>query len=291
VKRRQPDASPVALYNSRTSHEGDQCTFESKRPRSGRQSEPRPSSGPPASTGRTIHDAPYHAGTRRSRGRRAISARFPRQFPASRGWLAAPQHAAVSIQIPLCRSLESLPTARSRNERAQIMWKAEALEYRTRSKLKRRGCRNGLLGASGLEVLRCLLFRFLDCKTGACFPSYKTIAKALSISEGAVADALARAGSDGHPHNHAPSGPQVCDVPCDGRRDSRHAARVEPLWLQPAAPFRRPPATAKWPDTRGYPLGCRLLRQDIQGRWGRLANLPWNQTTAGPKNIRSPNSR
>jgi DNA-binding Lrp family transcriptional regulator len=74
----------------------------------------------------------------------------------------------------------------------KIMWLAEQLEYRTRAKLKRKGCRNGLLGAIGLEVLRALLFRFLNTKSGACMPSYVAIAKALSISETAVADALAR---------------------------------------------------------------------------------------------------
>ena len=69
-----------------------------------------------------------------------------------------------------------------RNERARILSAAEALERRT----KRAGRRNGLLGYVGLQVLRCLMFSFLNGKNGLCCPSYKDIMDKTGLCKSSV---------------------------------------------------------------------------------------------------------
>ena len=51
-------------------------------------------------------------------------------------------------------------------ERDQIWRDAVERENATRAK----GCQNGEIGKAGLAVLHCLLFDFLNMKTGVCFP-------------------------------------------------------------------------------------------------------------------------
>jgi hypothetical protein len=58
-----------------------------------------------------------------------------------------------------------------RNQRIRIIVSAEALERRTKAK----GQKSGVLGLSGLELLRSLLFRFCAIPTGRCCPSYRAI--------------------------------------------------------------------------------------------------------------------
>ena len=48
-------------------------------------------------------------------------------------------------------------------------------ENATRAK----GRQNGELGKAGLAVLHCLLFDFLNMKTGACFPRVRTLQEKL----------------------------------------------------------------------------------------------------------------
>jgi hypothetical protein len=75
-----------------------------------------------------------------------------------------------------------------RNERAKIMALAEALERRT----KPAGKRNGVLGHVGLTVLRCLMFGFLNAKTGLCCPSYQTLQVRTGLCRQSIANGLAR---------------------------------------------------------------------------------------------------
>lgn len=75
-----------------------------------------------------------------------------------------------------------------RNERARILFAAESLERRT----KRAGRRNGLLGYVGLQVLRCLMFGFLNAKNGLCCPSYEAIMDKTALCKSSVAAGLAR---------------------------------------------------------------------------------------------------
>src|SRR3954468_5343109 len=63
-----------------------------------------------------------------------------------------------------------------RNMRVRLLHLAKALDRRTRQK----GQHGGILKRPGVEVLRCLLFTFLNMQTGACFPSHERIADAAS---------------------------------------------------------------------------------------------------------------
>lgn len=61
-----------------------------------------------------------------------------------------------------------------RNLVARILFAAEALDRRTRTK----GQHGGLLKGKGLDVLRALLRRFYSHRDGTCYPSYEAIAEA-----------------------------------------------------------------------------------------------------------------
>jgi len=80
-----------------------------------------------------------------------------------------------------CRPLD-------RNERARIIFLAEALELRT----KEPGRRNGLLGQVGLQVLRCLAFAFLNVHTGLLCPAYREIEDKTGLCRQSVKNGLAR---------------------------------------------------------------------------------------------------
>lgn len=75
-----------------------------------------------------------------------------------------------------------------RNERAKIVFLAEALERST----KLPGRRNGLLGYVGLQVLRCLAFGFLNMRTGLLCPGYGAIQHRTGLCRQSVATGLAR---------------------------------------------------------------------------------------------------
>jgi hypothetical protein len=63
-----------------------------------------------------------------------------------------------------CRSI-------SYKEREKIWRDAVEREKATRKP----GCQNGELGKAGLAVLHCLLFDFMNMKTGVCFPRVRTL--------------------------------------------------------------------------------------------------------------------
>ena len=72
-----------------------------------------------------------------------------------------------------------------RNQRAAVIYAAERLELRT----KEPGARRGVLGQSGLQVLRALL-RFSNLEHGLCNPSYVAIQCATKLARGTIAKAI-----------------------------------------------------------------------------------------------------
>lgn len=73
-----------------------------------------------------------------------------------------------------------------RNARAKILHLAEGLERASKAK----GRRSGILGQTGLAILRCLLLRFL--RAGAALdPSYRDIQRATGFSRATIAKGLA----------------------------------------------------------------------------------------------------
>lgn len=80
--------------------------------------------------------------------------------------------------------LTPTPNNLSRDQRARLIAVASSLERRTRSPGRRRGC----LGLHGIEVLRCLLFRF-DGPRG-CFPSLDTLQRVLGFARTTIVRAM-----------------------------------------------------------------------------------------------------
>jgi hypothetical protein len=75
-----------------------------------------------------------------------------------------------------------------RNQRVRVIIAAEALERRTKGK----GCKSGVLGQSGLRVLRSLLFDFCAIPTGRCCPSYEAIREMTGFCYSTISGALTR---------------------------------------------------------------------------------------------------
>ena len=75
-----------------------------------------------------------------------------------------------------------------RNDRIRIMMAAEGLDRRTKAK----GQHGGLLGHSGLAVLRCLLFDFLNLGNGRLDPTYEAIAERTGYARDTVLEAVKR---------------------------------------------------------------------------------------------------
>ena len=80
-----------------------------------------------------------------------------------------------------------------RNQRIRIIAIAEALERRTKAK----GQKSGVLGLSGLQLLRCLLFRFCAIPTGRCCPSYRAIRETTGFCYSTISGALKRLETSG----------------------------------------------------------------------------------------------
>jgi hypothetical protein len=74
------------------------------------------------------------------------------------------------------------------NQRAKIRFLAEAMDPRTHQP----GQPGGFLGRSGLAVLRTLITRFHNVKTGRLDPSCTAIAKAANVARSTAQDAIAR---------------------------------------------------------------------------------------------------
>lgn len=90
---------------------------------------------------------------------------------------------ALFVRDPLGHS-----TPLDRNQRARLLFIAEGLDRATKAK----GRRNGVLGYVGLVVLRCLLLRFHNAKTGLCCPSYSAIQEATGLCRQSIASAMQR---------------------------------------------------------------------------------------------------
>lgn len=88
---------------------------------------------------------------------------------------------AVFVRDPL-----SVSTPLDRNQRAKLMHQAEMLELRSKAK----GARNGLLGQTGLAVLRALVLRFANKVHGLCIPSYDKIQEVTGFARQTIAKAL-----------------------------------------------------------------------------------------------------
>lgn len=81
-----------------------------------------------------------------------------------------------------------------RRSRSRLIAAAERYDrvHRIAHRTARNGRENGTIGHVGLEVLRALLFDFLDCRTGRLDPAIATIAAKIGRSIAAVAEALKR---------------------------------------------------------------------------------------------------
>lgn len=75
-----------------------------------------------------------------------------------------------------------------RNDRWRVWVAAEALEKRTKQARKH----GGVLGHTGLIVLRCLLFDFLNIGSGRLDPSYEAIAEKTNLARDTVIEAVKR---------------------------------------------------------------------------------------------------
>lgn len=75
-----------------------------------------------------------------------------------------------------------------RNQRAVILYLAEALDRRTHQP----GKHGGVIGRTGLAVLRALVTRFHNVRTGQLDPSLEAIAKAANMARSTVQGAIKR---------------------------------------------------------------------------------------------------
>ncbi len=75
-----------------------------------------------------------------------------------------------------------------RNERARLIFQAEALDRRTHQP----GRHGGVLRRTGLAVLKALVFGFHNIATGRCDPSLDALARMAGCARSTVAEALKR---------------------------------------------------------------------------------------------------
>ena len=79
-------------------------------------------------------------------------------------------------------------TKLDRNDKARIIFCAEQRELRS----KEPGKKDGIVGQSGLRVLRCLLHQFHNASTGHCHPGYTAIEVRTGLCRQAVATGIKR---------------------------------------------------------------------------------------------------
>ena len=91
-----------------------------------------------------------------------------------------------------------------RNERAKIMFLAEAFASAAASN---RAATTGLLGYRALQLLRCLMFGFLNHRNGLCCPSYDTLQERTGLCRQSIAVGLARLERLWDRAHRAPLGP------------------------------------------------------------------------------------
>jgi hypothetical protein len=87
----------------------------------------------------------------------------------------------------------TVSTPLDRNGQARVIYIAEMLERRT----KLPGKRNGALGYIGLAVLRALLLRCFNRRSGLCCPSYIALGSITGLCRDSIAKALARLEASG----------------------------------------------------------------------------------------------
>jgi len=75
-----------------------------------------------------------------------------------------------------------------RSLRKRVWFHARDYDKKTR----RKGCRGGQIGYSGLQVLEALLFGYLNCETGRLDPSYAAIARKAGVCVRTVAAVVKR---------------------------------------------------------------------------------------------------
>jgi len=73
-----------------------------------------------------------------------------------------------------------------RNDRARLMYRAEAYERRT----KRRALPSGALGYTGITLLRTLAFRYWNAERRAAWPSYDELQRATGYCRQTIARAI-----------------------------------------------------------------------------------------------------
>ena len=72
--------------------------------------------------------------------------------------------------------------------RVRLIFQAEALERRTKAP----GARDGVLGATGVQLLKTLAFRFFNSARGAAWPSYDTLQRVTGRCRQTIARAIRR---------------------------------------------------------------------------------------------------
>jgi DNA-binding Lrp family transcriptional regulator len=72
-----------------------------------------------------------------------------------------------------------------RNAKVRVWHRAQAMNRRTEA-----GKHYGLVTAKALDVLKALLWGFHNARSGLCFPSYESIAKAAGCARSTVAEAI-----------------------------------------------------------------------------------------------------
>ena len=100
-----------------------------------------------------------------------------------------------------------------RNMHVRILYLAIALDRRTRQK----GQHGGILKRTGVDVLRTLLFTFLNMQTGACFPSHEQIAQAAGCCIETVRKAIRALGGGRHRSDGAAQGRRELHEPAAPR--------------------------------------------------------------------------
>lgn len=93
------------------------------------------------------------------------------------------RHRTGAVFLP---DLSRHTTRLDRNQVARLIYGCEAFERSTKAP----GRRNGALGLATVAVLRCLALRFLNRKSGLCFPSYSALQKATGFCRATIAKAL-----------------------------------------------------------------------------------------------------
>jgi DNA-binding MarR family transcriptional regulator len=82
--------------------------------------------------------------------------------------------------------LAAVSTVLDRNQRARLIYQAEQVELRTKAK----GRKSGVLGQTGLAVLRALVFGFANRATGLCCPSLQSIRERTGFCKQTVVKAI-----------------------------------------------------------------------------------------------------